>query len=244
MVTAERWGTAQAYERGYWERQAAAIADGAAAQLDWYRWRADELVIRLRSLGLGALTDGTARIVEVGSGPVGVAAYLPASERVAIDPLAGHYAKLPVLVARRTPGVRYLEGVGESLPVPTGSYDLALIENCIDHVRDIDAVMRELHRVLRPGGILYLTVNCRTRWGFMLHRVMSRLSVDRGHPHTFTAKRVRDLFTHSAFDLLWSESGSPIEARREDLLSADARARLKGVLGISEFVTSAIGRRR
>src|SRR5688572_17032104 len=56
MVSLARWGRAQEYERGYWVRQAAAIAEGAAAQLDWYRWRADRLVERLRDLGLGELT--------------------------------------------------------------------------------------------------------------------------------------------------------------------------------------------
>jgi SAM-dependent methyltransferase len=244
MVSLARWGRAQEYERGYWVRQAAAIAEGAAAQLDWYRWRADRLVERLRDLGLGELTTGAARVVEVGSGPVGVAAYFPAAARVAVDPLAGHYAALPVLTTLRSPSVRYLEGVGESLPCETGQYDLALIENCIDHVRDIDAVMRELARVLRPGGILYLTVNCRSPWGYLVHRALSRLSIDRGHPHTFTAARARALLSAAPFDLVWFAADSMAEARRADLASADAHDRLKGLLGVSEFVASGVARMR
>lgn len=243
MVTLQRWGNAQTYELGYWQQQAADIATGAATQLDWYQWRADKLVDRLKRLGLDALTDGTARVIEVGSGPVGVASFFPASERIAVDPLAEHYAQLPGLISLRSKEVRYLKGVGEELPAETGGYDLAMIENCIDHVRDIDAVVAELRRVLRPGGILYLTVNCRTDWGYLVHRTLSRLNVDRGHPHTFTALRARDLLTHRGFDALWSETGSSSEARREDLAAADLRTRLKGVLGVSEFVVSVIARR-
>lgn len=244
MVTLQRWGHAQEYELGYWQRQAEAIATGAASQLEWYKWRADQLVDRLNGLGLSRLTDGTARIIEVGSGPVGVSSFLPATERLAVDPLAEQYARLPGLTALRAQGVKYVRGVGEELPAGTGLYDLAMIENCIDHVRDIDAVMRELHRVLRPGAVLYLTVNCRTRWGYLVHRTLSKLNVDRGHPHTFTPERAHDLLTHRFFEPVWFETGSPQEARHEDLTSNDPRTRLKGVLGVSEFVASAVALRR
>ena len=39
MVDGDRWQAAQEYERGYWERAAQRISEGAASQLDWYRWR-------------------------------------------------------------------------------------------------------------------------------------------------------------------------------------------------------------
>jgi SAM-dependent methyltransferase len=243
MVSRERWGHAQSYERAYWVGQASAIATGATSQLDWYRWRADRLVAQLRGLGLDRFADGSARVIEVGSGPVGVAAYFPARERVAVDPLASAYAALPALTKLRSPTVDYREGVGEELPSATGSFDLALIENCIDHVRDIDAVRAELARVLRPGGLLYLTVNCRTRWGFLMHRALSRLMVDRGHPHTFTSERARTLLSQPPFELLWFDTASAAEARREDLSSRDRHDRLKGMLGVSEFVASGIAQR-
>src|SRR5437899_1747709 len=72
------------------------------------------------------------------------------------------------LAALRDPAVDYREGSVEALPCESGHYDLAIIENCIDHVRDMHAGMRELQRALRTGGALYLTVNCRTKWGFVI----------------------------------------------------------------------------
>lgn len=243
MVSLERWSHAQEYERAYWQQQADAIARGAAAQLDWYRWRAARLEERLRDLGLARLTEGHAKVVEIGSGPVGVAGFFPAEERVAVDPLADRYAELPGLTRLRSPVVEYRAGRGEALPCATQAYDLALIENCIDHVQDIDAVMSEVTRVLKPEGVLYLTVNCRTPWGYLVHRVLSRLMVDRGHPHTFTATRARRLVARNGYQLLWFETGSPDVARREDLKAPDLRTRIKGVLGVSEFVASAVTRR-
>lgn len=240
MVSLARWQCAQQYERRYWESQATAIAAGSISQLDWYRWRADQLVLRLRSLGLERLTEGCARVIEVGCGPVGVAGFFPAIERVAIDPLEGYYATNATLTALRDPTVEYRQGSAEALPCESGRYDLAIIENCIDHVRDVQAAMRELKRALGPAGTLYLTVNCRSQWGFLMHRVISRLRVDAGHPHTFTPHRLARLLRDQGFSTLQVEVGSYAEAWRADLIAPERRARLKAVLGVSEFVVSVV----
>jgi SAM-dependent methyltransferase len=242
MVSPARWNRAQQYERGYWESQATQIADGSLPQLNWYRWRAEQLVSRLSGLGLAALADGSARVIEVGSGPVGVVGFLPAAERLAIDPLESYYGSNPTLTALRNPAVEYRQGSVEALPCDSGRYDLVIIENCIDHVRDIHAGMRELKRALRAtgGGTLYLTVNCRTSWGFVAHRALSRLRIDAGHPHTFTPRRVHALLSGHGFKEFQFEVGSYTEARREDLTAKTQRARLKGLIGISEFVVTTV----
>jgi SAM-dependent methyltransferase len=240
MVSPARWQHAQRYERQYWESLAGGIAAGSIPQLDWYRWRADQLVLRLRSMGLGALVDGHARVIEVGCGPVGVAGFFPATERLAIDPLESYYASNPTLTALRCPTVEYRQGSAEALPCDSGRYDLAIIENCIDHVRDVRAAMDELRRALAARGTLYLLVNARTRWGSLVHRALSRLRVDAGHPHTFTAGRVRALVEDHGFRPLQFEVGSYPAALRADLSTPNPRARLKGLLGVSEFDVSVI----
>ena len=242
MVSPARWHSAQQYERGYWETLATRIADGSVSQLDWYRWRAEQLVSRLRALGLDGLTGGNARVLEVGGGPVGVVGFFPAAERLAIDPLESYYASNPTLAALRNPAVEYRQGSVEALSTESDRYDLAIMENCIDHVRDVQAGMRELKRVLGDTGTLYLTVNCRTQWGFVAHRALSRLRIDAGHPHTFTPRRVQRLLHDHGFTTLQFEVGSYADARKEDLAASERRARIKGLLGISEFVVSAVAR--
>jgi SAM-dependent methyltransferase len=240
MVSPARWHSAQQYERGYWEELATRIAHGSVSQLDWYRWRAEQLVSRLRTLGLEKLVSGSARVVEVGSGPIGVVGFLPAAERVAIDPLESYYASNVTLAALRNRAVEYRQGSVEALPCESARYDLAIMENCIDHVRDVQAGMRELKRVLGATGTLYLTVNCRTRWGFVAHRALSRLRIDAGHPHTFTPHRVQRLLRDHGFRTLHFEVGSYAKARKEDLAASERRARIKGLIGISEFVVSVV----
>jgi SAM-dependent methyltransferase len=242
MVSLARWQRAQQYERGYWESVASRIVAGSVSQLDWYRWRADQLQLRLRTLGLGHLTDGSARVVEVGSGPVGVVGFFPATERVAVDPLEPYYSANATLTALRPPTVEYRPGSVESLPAESKRYDLAIIENCIDHVRDVAAAVRELKRVLTGAGILYLTVNCRTPWGFVVHRALSRLRVDAGHPHTFTPRRARKLLREHGFGELQWEVESYRQARHADLVAPERRAKIKGLLGVSEFLVTAVAR--
>jgi SAM-dependent methyltransferase len=240
MVSPARWQRAQRYERGFWESLATRIVDGSVSQLDWYRWRADQLVRRLRSLGLEALTDGHAKVIEVGCGPVGVVGSFPAAERVAVDPLEPYYASNPALTALREPTVDYRAGAVEALPCESAHYDLAIIENCIDHVRDVHAAMSELRRVLHAAGSLYLMVNCRTAWGFVVHRALSNLRVDSGHPHTFTPPRVRDLVQDHGFKLLQFETESRTLARRDQRAASVLRASVKTLLGVSEFAVTVV----
>ncbi|TDC97550.1 class I SAM-dependent methyltransferase [Nonomuraea deserti] len=57
------------------------------------------------------------------------------------------------------PGVRYLAGSAEDMPVPSGSADYALMFLSWHHVQDKPGAVRELDRVLRPGGRLLLRAN-------------------------------------------------------------------------------------
>jgi ubiquinone/menaquinone biosynthesis C-methylase UbiE len=57
------------------------------------------------------------------------------------------------------PGVRYLAGSAEDMPVPSGSADYALMFLSWHHVQDKPRAVQELARVLRPAGRLLLRGN-------------------------------------------------------------------------------------
>ena len=58
------------------------------------------------------------------------------------------------------PGARGVDHIGPAhdLPVGDGEYDAVLCTQVLEHVPNPQAVLRELHRVLRPGGRLYMTM--------------------------------------------------------------------------------------
>ncbi|MFC6080541.1 class I SAM-dependent methyltransferase [Sphaerisporangium aureirubrum] len=57
------------------------------------------------------------------------------------------------------PGVRYLAGSAEDMPVPSGGADYALMFLSWHHVQDKPRAVRELARVLKPAGRLLLRAN-------------------------------------------------------------------------------------
>ena len=73
--------------------------------------------------------------------------------------------RTPLQVARehaRNGGlnIRYLSGRGEALPFEDRSFDLVCCCDVFEHVEDLDAVLREIGRVLKPGGVLLFdTIN-------------------------------------------------------------------------------------
>ena len=52
------------------------------------------------------------------------------------------------------PRVTYLAGRAEAIPLETASCHAALLSNMVHHVSDRAAAVAELHRVVRPGGLV------------------------------------------------------------------------------------------
>ena len=105
------------------------------------------------------------RILDAGSGP-GVS--LPILDRlfqpeailaVDIDPL--EVARSQSQAARCGCRVDVERGDVARLNLPDGSYDMILCHQTLHHVVRQEVVLRELHRVLAPGGALLLAESCR-----------------------------------------------------------------------------------
>lgn len=58
----------------------------------------------------------------------------------------------------RTAGVRYTCSVSDMAPVADTSYDTVLCSEVLEHLADPAAALREINRVLKPGGKLILSV--------------------------------------------------------------------------------------
>lgn len=87
--------------------------------------------------------------VATGTGPVAVeAARIVGDDHLTcVDPSRGMMD-----VARGKIGARFIQGLGEQLPLASESFDRLYMGYGLRHVRDLGELFREYHRVLRPGG--------------------------------------------------------------------------------------------
>jgi len=235
MVGRKRWAEAQKRERAHWQKIADRIVTGGLSQLEWYDWKGKEMEKRLVShLKEDQKKEG--KVLEIGSGPIGIVSFMKWGECYTIDPLEDFYKSNPVLCHLRNPTVHYAQGKGEKLPFEDGFFYLVILDNVLDHVHEAGEVLNEIHRVLCQNGRLYLAVNLHTSWGAFLHRIVARVLMDRGHPYTFTLKGIRDFVRRHRFNILSESINDYQQARAQDLRSPSLKDRIKGYTGLSEFI--------
>ncbi len=64
-------------------------------------------------------------------------------------------------------GIDYQLGEGENLPIPTGSVDYAFANMYLHHVENPSKAIREMVRILKPGGRLVITDLDEHRYEFL-----------------------------------------------------------------------------
>jgi SAM-dependent methyltransferase len=96
------------------------------------------------------------RLLDVGAGAGGPAAW--AAERFGVRPILLEPMPAAGRAAARLFGLPVVAADGRRIPLRTGSADAAWCLGMLCTVRDKAAVLREIHRVLRPGASLGLLV--------------------------------------------------------------------------------------
>lgn len=93
------------------------------------------------------------KILDIGCGPKGSLEWADvASERVGLDPLAESYREL----GTDEHEMQYVAAGAEDIPFPDGYFDVVCSFNSLDHVDDLDDAVKEMIRVLAPGGLFLL----------------------------------------------------------------------------------------
>ena len=101
--------------------------------------------------------DG-ARILDIGCGDAGVPiAFAEAGARAAgIEPDAASVARGRVRAEEHGVDLDLRQGLAEELPYQDAAFDLVILDNVLEHVRDQKRTLTEIRRVLKPHGLLYL----------------------------------------------------------------------------------------
>jgi SAM-dependent methyltransferase len=148
------------------------------------------------------------KILEVGSGAHGLIFGFGGNFGVGVDPLAVDYKRL---FPKWQDNALTIAAIGEELPFGDCSFDIALSDNVIDHAENPVKIVDELVRVLKPGGLLYFTVNvhhpiydlvsrAHGAWNSLGLRL--ELSAFADHTVHFTESQISDVFTRQPLKIV------------------------------------------
>jgi SAM-dependent methyltransferase len=135
----------------------------------------DPVVARAERAGIAAarqelLAGARGRVLEIGAGTGLNVEHYPAGSAVTYTEPDPHMAR-----RLRDRGVAVIEAGAEALPFADGSFDTVVSTLVLCTVPDVAASLREIHRVLAPGGRLLFMEHVRATPGSSLERWQDRL---------------------------------------------------------------------
>jgi len=219
--TEERWLTAQTYERQWWQDRVASL------DLEFYKAYAEDLTRELKDI---LMIDMKTAILEIGSGAAGILTFLPGEIRHAIDPLENFYSPVSKFVEFRDKRVRYQTMKAEHLEFSDQMFDLIICDNVFDHCDDPDRVLREMRRVLKKGGGVYLRLVTYHPWGKLIRILLEKFQIDKGHPHTFTKSSLSAALHHNGFHIVKIKSRGYFKSWLDDLFTGSLKGFTKAIL--------------
>lgn len=140
-----------------------ALAEAAGrrfrSEYDYARWEYLRSPKALQALSrAGVALRG--RVLDAGCGSGGTALSLAEETGFAVGlDLDARFAGTGTRLAsdKGVGGIAFVQGDGQRLPFRDGSFDVVFSHSVIEHVGSAESYLRECHRVLRAGGVLYLS---------------------------------------------------------------------------------------
>ncbi|MBK8479538.1 MAG: bifunctional demethylmenaquinone methyltransferase/2-methoxy-6-polyprenyl-1,4-benzoquinol methylase UbiE [Opitutaceae bacterium] len=119
----------------------------------WWRWRLRRAVAHCQPQDVLDLATGSGDVA------FALARGLPASVRITGMDFCQPMLDEAVAKKARAPGyakIQFLQGDAMALPLPNASFDVLTISFGLRNVADRYKALGEMHRVLRPGGTLFV----------------------------------------------------------------------------------------
>lgn len=211
----------------YQENKAARIADSPEMQhtLFLHSQAVRQRLEKVRHIG------STDKILEVGCGAHGLVFGFGGNFCVGIDPLAVDYKRL---FPKWQGNAMTAAAIGEQLPFDDASFDIVLSDNVIDHAEKPVEIVDELVRVLKPGGLLYFTVNIhhpvydlasRAHGAWNAVGLKLELSAFADHTVHFTESQIKNVFARQPLKIIEQSNTiaqTKAEHRAEKAINPDA----------------------
>lgn len=171
------------------------IAPGSGQLQAFYRtrsaWRkgGEERMRQRKAARLARVAPGTA-VLEIGCRDGGLRRFLPPDIRYQGMDIAPEFAAPDILV----------RDVSEGLPFPDASFDNVFCIEVLEHVPNPFGALTEIRRVLRPGGVLTLSVPNPYHLKELIWNLF-RIADRQGHIYGWTRQNMTALGTMNGFRL-------------------------------------------
>ncbi|MDQ6959814.1 MAG: class I SAM-dependent methyltransferase, partial [Mariprofundaceae bacterium] len=139
----------------------------------------------------GKLPD-SASILDIGCGPVCTARFIEQGEKTYLDPLLDNFRRA---YPGKLPRGKHLAMAAENVPASDASFDLILCIDALDHMMNPELALHEMERLLKPDGVLILSLvtfpSLLVRLRYMLERFFP-LFRNEANPYFYTCKGIRN----------------------------------------------------
>jgi SAM-dependent methyltransferase len=222
-----------------------------------YFERRDELIAKYEGTARDIAREigRTADLLELGSAG---GFFLEGARRAGFRVKGVELSPPAVEFARRELELEIFEGLLEKAPWPEPSFDLAYADNVLEHTTSPEDVLRQLHRLLRPGGHLIVIVPSYVNsMYFRMLLLVKKLIPERflgkqllrilkfdpdhdgGYPYhilEFDRATLSTLLRRAGFEIVKSEGSLPLPAHLFKVEAPGLRVRcLRGVFRTLDF---------
>lgn len=140
------------------------------------------------------------RLLDVGCG---AGTFLVEAQRAGYEVTGQEVAPYFVDYCRRELGLTVFEGEIETLPLAPGSLDYATAFDVIEHHPKPDHMLREMHRLLRPGGLIAISTHDIGNPFARRYGAKWRFINPIGHLTYFTRQTLAAMLAKSGFQVLY-----------------------------------------
>lgn len=171
------------------------IAPASPDLAAFYRARSDwrsagEERMRFRKAARLACVPPGAAVLDVGARDGGLRGYLPAGVRYQGVEINPEFSAPDILI----------RDISEGLPFDDTAFDYVFCIEVLEHVPEPFRTLSEIHRVLRPGGVLILSVPNPYHFKEIVWNLL-RIPDRQGHMYSWTRQTMTRLGQMSGFEL-------------------------------------------
>ncbi|HET9887096.1 MAG TPA: class I SAM-dependent methyltransferase, partial [bacterium] len=150
---------------------------------------AEEVTRLRRAAALARVPQGSA-VLDIGCRDGGLRQFLPRNLR---------YQGIEITPEFESPEIM-IRNISEGIPFPAATFSAAFCIEVLEHVLDPFSVVREIHRVLQPDGILLISVPNPYHWKEIFWNLF-RIPDRQGHLHGWTRQTMERFGSMAGFRL-------------------------------------------